>query len=149
MTSQPVTVRAAALKDLEAIWNIYEATLGEAAKRDEEYWEKLIRLGGMFIAELDETAVGFGGIDISATEQIRYVYVIPKYQGSDARLGSRILKALEEAARREGLRLIRVHSTPNAVRFYEKAGYSAVRAEDTIGHDHPGVEMAKDLAACS
>ncbi|HSF25484.1 MAG TPA: GNAT family N-acetyltransferase, partial [Blastocatellia bacterium] len=96
--------------------------------------------------ELNTAAIGFGGIDKDAVEQIRYVYVIPEYQGSDLRLGSRILETLEEVARQVGIRLIRLHSTPNAVGFYEKAGYSAVRVEDIAGHDHPGVEMAKDLA---
>lgn len=145
MTSRNVTIRAATLKDVEAIWIIYQATTPEAAKRDDEYWEKLIRQGGMFIAECEETAIGFGGIDVHATEQIRYVYVIPEYQESDLRLGSRILEALEAVARKNGICLIRLHSTPNAVRFYEKAGYAAVELEDTIGHDHPGVEMSKGL----
>lgn len=148
MTSHNVTVRAATMKDIEALWKIYRATINEAAKRDDEYWYKLIRQGGMFIAELEETAVGFGGIDIHATEQIRYVYVIPEYQKSDLRAGSRILEALEAVARQKGLGSIRLHSTPNAVRFYEKAGYSAVRVEDAIAHDHPGVEMAKTVACC-
>lgn len=145
MTSQHVTIRAATLEDIESIWKIYHATIPEAAKRNDEYWEKLIRQGGMFIAETEVVAIGFGGVDFAATEQIRYVYVIPEHQGSDLRAGSRILLALEAVARKTGIELIRLHSTPNAVRFYEKAGYSAVRVEETIGHDHAGVEMAKDL----
>ncbi len=148
MTSQHVTVRAAALKDFDALWKIYQSTLTEAAKRDDEYWERLIRQGGMFIAEVKEMAIGFGGIDFDATEQIRYVYVIPEHQRSGLRAGLRILETLEAAARKKGIGLVRLHSTPNAVRFYEKAGYSAVRVEDATGHDHPGVEMAKDIAGC-
>jgi ribosomal protein S18 acetylase RimI-like enzyme len=146
MTSHQVTVRAATLKDVDAIWKIYQASTLDAATRNDEYWEKLIRQRGMFIAELKQTAIGFGGIDIHATEQIRYVYVIPEYQGSDLRLGSRILDELEAAAREEGISFIRLHSTLNAVRFYEKAGYSAVKAEPAVVHDHPGLEMSKDLA---
>lgn len=146
MTSHHVTVRVATLEDLEAIWKIYQAATSEAATRYDDYWQKLIRQGGMFIAELKETAIGFGGIDIHAWEQIRYVFVIPEYQGSDLRFGSRILEALEAVARQEGISLIRLHSSLDAVRFYEKAGYSAVQAEHAIGHDHPGIEMAKDLA---
>lgn len=147
MTSRNVTVCAATLKDIKPIWKIYQATVGEAAKRDDEYWKRLIRQGGVYIAILEETAIGFGAIDIHATEQIRYVYVIPEYQESDLRLGSKILEALEAVARQNGICLIRLHSTPNAVRFYEKAGYRALRVEDTVGHDHPGVEMEKDISA--
>ena len=148
MTSQDVIVRVATPRDVDAIWKIYQAATHEAATPNDKSWEKLIRQRGMFIAELKQTAIGFGGIDIHATEQIRYVYVTPEYQGSDLRLGSRILDALEAAAREQGIALIRLHSTPNAVRFYEKAGYSAVKAEPEVEHDHPGLEMAKDLAVC-
>jgi ribosomal protein S18 acetylase RimI-like enzyme len=149
MTSHHPTVRVATLKDVEAIRKIYQATTNEAGTRDDAYWQKLIRQGGMFIAELKETAIGFGGIDIHAPEQIRYLYVIPEHQGSDLRLGSRILETLEAVARQEGISLVRLHSSPIAVRFYERAGYSAVQPEHEIGHDHPGLEMAKDLAGCS
>jgi ribosomal protein S18 acetylase RimI-like enzyme len=145
MTSHHITIRAATLKDTEAIFKIYQATIEDPAERDDDYWESLIRRGGMFIATWGGTAIGFGGIDIHATEQIRYVYVVPAHQKSDARLGSRILEALEAVARQEGIFLIRLHSTPNAVGFYEKAGYSAVDRNAIVGHDHPGVEMAKEL----
>jgi len=94
---------------------------------------------------MDGCAIGFGGIDFDATEQIRYVYVEPEYQQSGLCVGLRILRTLEAAARQKGIALLRLHSTPNAVGFYEKAGYSAVEPEDTIGHDHPGVEMVKNL----
>jgi len=99
----------------------------------------------MFIAELPPLAIGFGGIDFDATEHIRYVYVEPEYQRSGLRVGLRILRTLEAAARQKEIGLLRLHSTPNAVGFYEKGGYSVVEPEDTIGHDHPGVEMVKDL----
>lgn len=146
MTSQHLTLRAATLEEIETIWNIYQATTYETAKRDDEYWEKLIRQGGMFLAEIGDTAIGFGGIDPHATEQIRYVYVLPAHQESNLRAGSRILEALEAVARQNGICLIRLHSTPNAVRFYEKAGYSAVQAERSVDHDHPGLAMVKDLS---
>jgi GNAT superfamily N-acetyltransferase len=144
MAFQEITIRPASVNDADAIWDIYQATINETTTKD-EHWEKVLRQGGMFIAELEETAIGFGGIDFDAIEQIRYVYVIPEYQRSGLRAGFRILESLEAAARQRGIGLVRLHSTPNAVRFYEKAGYSAVQAEHSIGHDHPGVEMAKKL----
>jgi len=144
MGFQEITIRPASLNDADAIQRIYRAIITETTRTD-EHWEKIFRQGGMFIAEGEEMAIGFGGIDFGATEQIRYVYVIPEYQQSGLRVGFRILETLEEAARQRGIGLVRLHSTPNAVGFYEKAGYSAVKVEDTIGHDHPGVEMAKDI----
>ena len=145
MTSLHLTVRAATLTDVEAIWRIYRAIIPEGKTLNDEYWDNTIQHGGMFVAEIDGRSIGFGGIDFDASEQIRYVYVIPGYQRSGLQVGLRILETLEAAARQTGIELVRIHSTPNAVRFYEKAGYSAVPAEDTIGHDHPGVEMAKQL----
>jgi N-acetylglutamate synthase-like GNAT family acetyltransferase len=144
MAFQEITIRPASLNDADAIWAIYQATIPETTRND-QHLEKVLLQGGMFIAELKETAIGFGGIDFEATEQIRYVYVIPEYQRSGLRAGLRILETLEAAARQNGIESLRLHSTPNAVGFYKKAGYSAVPAEHTGGHDHPGVEMAKQL----
>jgi GNAT superfamily N-acetyltransferase len=145
MVFQEITIRPASLNDADAIWGIYQATIPETTRNDEQ-WQKILRQGGMFIAELEETAIAFGGIDFDAIEQIRYVYVIREYQRSGLRAGLRILETLEAAARQNGIVSVRLHSTPNAVGFYDKAGYTAVPVEDTIGHDHPGVEMAKDLS---
>ncbi|MEK6300836.1 MAG: GNAT family N-acetyltransferase [Acidobacteriota bacterium] len=147
MAFREIMIRPASLNDADMIRRIYQAALPETATND-EHWEKALRQGGMFIAELEEATIGFGGIDFDATEQIRYVYVIPEYQRSGLQVGLKILQTLEAAARQRGIGLVRLHSTPNAVRFYEKAGYAAVEPGHTIGHDHPGVEMAKDLAPC-
>jgi N-acetylglutamate synthase-like GNAT family acetyltransferase len=145
MTSLRLTVRAATLTDVEAIWRIYRATIPEGQNLNDKYWDKTIQHGGMFVAEIDGRSIGFGGIDFDSTEQIRYVYVIPGYQRSGLQVGLKILQTLEAAARQNGIETVRLHSTPSAVGFYQKAGYSAVAVEDTIGHDHPGVEMVKNL----
>ena len=147
MTSNDVSVRAATLKDVEAIGRIYRAAIREGKDLNDKYWDKAIERGGIFVAEIEGIVIGFGGIDFGAMEQIRYLYVAPEHQRSGLRVGLRILRTLEAAARQKGIELLRLHSTPNAVRFYEKAGYSAVELEHAIGHDHPGVEMAKKLAS--
>ena len=139
-----ITVRLASLKDANAIRDIYRAAISETSSPDQGL-PMISRQGGLFIAELGEAPIGFGGIDFDATEQIRYVYVIPEYQRSGLRVGLKILETMEAAARQRGIGLVRLHAAPDAVRFYEKAGYSAVEPEHTIGHDHPGVEMAKEL----
>ena len=146
MSIKEITVRLASLNDANAIRDIYRAAISESASQDQGL-PAISRQGGLFIAELGETAIGFGGIDFDAREQIRYVYVIPEYQRSGLRVGLKILETMEAAARQRGIRLVRLHAAPDAVRFYEKAGYSAVEPKDLIGHDHEGVEMVKDLAS--
>lgn len=155
MADLEITIRPALLKDADAIRRIYRATTHEATRHG-EHWEKHLQKDAgtagipastsrIFIAEVEETPIGFGGIDFEAVEQIRWVYVLPEYQRSRLRVGLRILKTLEEVARQRGLASIRLHSTPGSVAFYEKAGYSAVQPEHAVGHDHPGVEMTKQL----
>lgn len=146
MPIREIRIRPGRLDDADAIWGIYHAAIPQTTRNDNQ-WEKILRQGGMFLAEMQETAIGFGGIDLEAIEQIRYVYVNPEYQRSGLRVGLRILQTLEAAARQKGIEVLRLHSTPNAVGFYEKAGYSAVETEHLIGHDHPGVEMVKTLVS--
>ena len=144
MTLKEITVRLASLNDANAIRDIYRAAISETVNQDQGL-PMISRQGGLFIAELGKTAIGFGGIDFDAREQIRYVYVIPEYQRSGLRVGFRILETMEAAARQRGIRLVRLHAAPDAVSFYEKAGYSRVERKDLVGHDHPGVEMEKQL----
>jgi GNAT superfamily N-acetyltransferase len=137
-------IRPALLSDLDAIRRIYRDAVAAPGAGPDQF-EEAVLAGGLVVAEIGETPIGFGSMSFDAVEQIRQVYVIPRYQRSSLRVGLRILEAMEEAARQRGLESVRLHATPNAVRFYEKAGYSIVPASDTIGHDHPGVEMRKQI----
>lgn len=134
--------RVAQPEDKEAIQRIYDAVVGPQANQDEARWDRLIQQGGFVVATDEGRIVGFGGIDVHAAEQVKWLYLLPQYQG--ARLGSEILRRLENIGWEAGLNSLRVHSAPRAVNFYRRHGYRLVETEAQTEHDHEGVEMTKD-----
>ena len=134
-------IRIANPQDKEAIQRIYDAVVGPQANRDEARWDRLIQQGGLVVAMDEGRIVGFGGIDVHAAEQVKWLYLLPQHQG--ARLGSEILRRLENIGWQAGLDSLRVHSAPQAVNFYRRHGYRLVEAEAQAEHDHDGVEMTK------
>ena len=101
----------------------------------------LAYVDGIVIAEVLDRVIGFGGIDTTAREHLRWLYLLPEYQRSG--VGSTILSELEHVAWTSGLQSIRLHATPNAVQFYSKRGYTPVPHNQQLVHDHEGVEMMK------
>lgn len=87
------------------------------------------------VARAGEQAVGTGAVRLMAGEpatggrpyaEIKRMYVDPAYRGE--RLGQRLLAAVEDAARARGARLATLetgHTQHEAVRLYERAGYTA------------------------
>jgi GNAT superfamily N-acetyltransferase len=136
------TIRIAKAEDIDSIEGIFEASTG--AHERQEDWNRLAAAGGLVVAEADQEIVGFGGIDLDAVEQVKWLYVRASHQGSG--LGSRILARMEEMGWSAGLNLIRLHSAPGAEQFYRKHGYEAVDPGDLIGHDHDGLELVKRRA---
>ncbi len=138
-------IRSATTEDKESIVRVYNLSTESESRLDEAYCELLIRQGSMVVAELDQQLVGFGAIDLAATEQLKWLYLLPEHQRTG--LGSQILQQLEHTAWNAGLTSLRLHSFPGAVNFYLKLGYREVSRVDQIGHDHDGVEMIKDRGA--
>lgn len=133
-------IRTATIEDKKSIQQIYRAVSG--AHADETHWDQLIRAGGIVVAQTAAEIIGFGGIDVRAPEQMKWLYLLPQYQRSG--IGSRILQRLERIGWDAGLNSIRLHSAPAAVEFYRKHGYAAVEPAEQIGHDHEGLEMVKE-----
>jgi GNAT superfamily N-acetyltransferase len=129
-------------QDKETIQRIYHAVVGPHAHQDEALWDRLIQRGGLVVATDKGRIIGFGGIDVLATEQVRWLYLLPKHQGTG--FGSRILQRLESIGWEAGLDSLRVHSAPGAVGFYRRHGYRLVEAAAPMEHDHEGVEMMKE-----
>jgi putative acetyltransferase len=67
-----------------------------------------------------DSIIGFGNLNQKSGE-IEALYVDPDHVGRG--VGIKILQALENQALDLGLKLLRLTSSLNAVRFYERAGY--------------------------
>lgn len=134
-------IRIAQPEDKEAIQRIYDAVVGPQADQDEARWDRLIQQGGLVVATDESGIVGFGGIDVHAAEQVKWLYLLPQHQR--AGLGSELLRRLESIGWEAGLDSLRVHSAPGAVNFYRRHGYRLVETEAQTEHDHEGVEMTK------
>ena len=135
-------IRRAFTEDGEAVREIYAAAAGRGASFDEAYLERLLRDGGLFVAEGADGVVGFGSIEVEAAEHVRWLYVLPGRQGGG--VGSALLGELERVGWAAGLRSIRLHAAPGAVGFYRRSGYREAAPEEEVGHDHEGVEMLKE-----
>jgi GNAT superfamily N-acetyltransferase len=134
-------IRLAKTEDRESIHRIYLAAVGAHADATETHWDRLIGAGGVLVAQIEKQIIGFGGIEVTAIEQVKWLYLMPQYQR--AGVGSEILKGLERIGWETGQRRLRLHAAPAAVNFYRKNGYTDVPATEQIGHDHEGVEMMK------
>jgi GNAT superfamily N-acetyltransferase len=134
-------IRTARVDDKISIQKIYVSAVGVRAGSDEAQWNQLIQAGGLLIVHDAGRIIGFGGIDVKAREQVRWLYLLPQYQG--AGIGSQLLQRLEEVGWKAGLNLLRLHSAPAAIEFYRRHGYKAVEPSELIGHDHDGLEMVK------
>ena len=84
---------------------------------------------------------GFGHVVLDAGE-VHAVYVHPDHAGHG--VGSALLAELEGYARGRGLTALALHSSLNAVEFYELAGYERVDADETDS-GLAVVEMRKEL----
>jgi GNAT superfamily N-acetyltransferase len=135
-------IRIAQPEDKEAIQRIYHAVAGPHADQDEERWDRLIQQGGLVVAQAEGRILGFGGIDVHAAEQLKWLYLLPQHQG--AGFGSEILQRLESIGWEAGLDSLRVHSAPAAESFYRRHGYRRVEMAALMEHDHEGVEMMKE-----
>ena len=133
-------IRSATTEDKTAIQHIYLSAVGPSAIQLEPHWDSLITAGGLVVAETGDRVIGFGGIDVNATEQVKWIYLLP--QDQRAGVGSEILRQLEHIGWQAGLNSIRLHAAPGAVEFYRRHGYEAV-AQPQQAHDHEGVEMVK------
>jgi len=136
-------IRRARLEDGKAVREVYASAAGAGATLDETHLHRLIADGGVFVAEQSGVVVGFGSVEPSAAEHVRWLYVLPACQGGG--VGSEVLRRLERAGREAGLKSIRLHAAPGAVGFYRRNGYRETTAEEEVGHDHDGVEMSKEL----
>ncbi len=137
-----VEIRTGKAEDKESIQRIYQSLVGSHASRDKSSWDRLIQAGCLLVAQMEGQIIGFGGIDLNASEQVKWLYLLPQHQRTG--IGSKILRQLEGIGWEAGCDFLRLHAAPRAVEFYRRQGYREVEATEHLGHDHEGVEMVKE-----
>jgi N-acetylglutamate synthase-like GNAT family acetyltransferase len=88
-------------------------------------------------------AVGRLHLNSPEEAQVRYMAVDPAHQGSG--LGRKILQALENRARSQGVKRIVLNSRANAVGFYARQGYETIGPGETLFGEIQHTKMCKDL----
>ncbi|WP_338889907.1 GNAT family N-acetyltransferase [Rhodococcus sovatensis] len=85
----------------------------------------------VFVVARDHNAVGIGcgGLRLLGNDEaeIKRMYVVPAQRGRGASVA--ILRRLEDSARGLGIRVLKLETgpgQPDAVRFYEREGYSKI-----------------------
>ena len=99
------------------------------------------------VARRGATVVGCGALRIDVGYgELKRMYVVPEARGH--RLGRLILERIEEEARREGLRCLRLETgirQPEALALYRAAGYAEREAFGEYAADPLSVFMEKIL----
>lgn len=102
-----------------------------------EAWASQLTLAGMerklraleiSVAELDDTAAGWGAIRGDTLEGL---YTVPEYAGRG--VGAALLDRLEGLVRGRGVDAVRAAASPNAVGFYLRRGYRVTGPQTPAG----------------
>jgi len=84
----------------------------------------LLRAGGGIVAEQEGRALGYAVLDADSGE-VDAVFVDPVLHGRG--IGLALLQALEALAREQGIEKLFLSASLNAVAFYRRAGFVALR----------------------
>jgi GNAT superfamily N-acetyltransferase len=135
-----VALRRARDADRDAIWRVHTASIralcaGWYGAREIEVWvarltpavyRAAILSRVMLVADREGEVVGFGQLDAGRRE-IEAIYVVPTLARHG--VGSRLLRALEDVARRQGIGRLHLCASLNAETFYAAHGYRVVQRE--------------------
>jgi GNAT superfamily N-acetyltransferase len=144
MCASVIVIRAFEPRDAEAVSALIQRTMRESNSRDYpldrlqpliDYFspEKVRRLGQervCLVAEVDRQLIGTAALEGS---ELATFFVLPEYQGQG--IGRRLLAAIEELARTQGLTHITVDASITGAAFYARMGYlrTGVEREGTAG----------------
>ena len=139
-----IVIRPFEPRDAEAVSALIRRTMRESNSRDYplellqpliDYFspEKVRRLSQervCLVAEANEQLIGTAALDGA---ELATFFVLPEYQGQG--IGTRLLAAIEEQARMQGITYITVDSSLTGVAFYARMGYlrTGVDREGTAG----------------
>jgi ribosomal protein S18 acetylase RimI-like enzyme len=156
-----LNIRRARREDCPAIAVVHTAAVGAirtglytpeeirawAVPKKPESYEESIDTKEFFVAEAGGAIVGFGVLKRESAE-IEALYVSP--EAGRRGIGLEVLRKLEERARANGLRVLRLNASLNAVPFYERAGYVAQERSKyrlATGVEIACVPMSKAMAS--
>lgn len=91
-------------------------------------WKKSLTDHISYVAEINNTIIGFG--DITKEGYLDHLYTHKDFQGKG--IGSGILKKLEEEAKKLGLMEITTQASITAKPFFEKHGYITVESQTKV-----------------
>jgi putative acetyltransferase len=152
-------VRRAMPEDAVAICDLHKASVRDLcaaaysseqieawlAPRVPDDYRKAMTVGGetMFVAQCAQRIVGFASIK---TSMLIGLYVDPDGGRGAGRI---LLQAAEGQARSDGVAVLSLQATLNAVPFYKRHGFSLDRHGTVLrgGRELPVVEMSKTLGA--
>lgn len=131
-----IRLRAFEMADLEPLAELIRRTIDtsyagaypeEAIRffKDHHPRQKILQeaaKGTAVVLELDGRIIGTGTL---AGNKIKRVFVDPAFQNQG--LGRRIMQALEDQARAEGIETVQLHASLVARRFYDGLGYRLVK----------------------
>jgi GNAT superfamily N-acetyltransferase len=139
-----ITIRTFEPRDAEAVSALIQRTMRESNSRDYQldrlqplidYFspEKVRRLSQervCLVAVANQQLIGTAALD--GTELVTF-FVLPEYQGQG--IGMRLLAAIEDQARMQGISHITVDASITGVAFYTRMGYlrTGVDREGTAG----------------
>ncbi|KQQ91694.1 GNAT family N-acetyltransferase [Massilia sp. Leaf139] len=156
-----IALRPASLEDLTPCWALrtravayacaahYDADVLAAwlAAPLPERVRELVARGGGIVAEKAGRMLGYAVLD-AVSGEVDAVFVEPADHGRG--IGALLMEALDAAARAAGCERLFLSASLNAVPFYERAGFVAIREEmypHRSGVDIPSVFMQKRLDA--
>lgn len=154
-----VSVRQATPDDIDAICVVHRSSIRElcsnhytpdqvqewTAALEPHGYTELLSSKQCLVAEEGGTLVGFGILDLE-NGLVNATYVSPRAVGKG--VGRRLMQAMEDLAQRHNVNKLQLHSTLNAVTFYESIGYfRGAPATNRLpnGTELPCVVMTKRL----
>jgi predicted GNAT family N-acyltransferase len=129
-------------KDRESLRSIRHAVFViEQAVTQEEEWDGLDE-SALHVLALDANDKPLGCARLLQDARIGRMAVLREYRGSG--VGSALLMALMELARRQGHRTVHLHAQTHALPFYERHGF-VKQGEEFVEANIPHWAMAREL----
>ena len=154
-----IALRPARGDEVAALWAlrtraVAQACAGHYAQAVLDAWlaspvpdslARLIAAGGTIVAEEAGRMLGYAAVDVVSGE-VDAVFVEPREHGRG--IGALLLATCEDMARAAGCRRLHLSASLNALPFYRRAGFAALREElydhvDVGDHVRDGEEGAQ------